>query len=146
MGLKFEDMQSWLTARYLPCIRWDVGGPPNTLPRCHAPNANTWIRVCNHWSLAKPKRKTQFWHLFFNSTIWFPCCLTAHLAKGNVSFCHHLVFVVCRPFLTFHILIFSSETPQSNQLKLGRKHLWERTTDDEHQVMAKAHIAFGKVS
>ena len=33
----------------------------------------------------------------------------AHLAKGNVSFCHHLASVVCRP-LTFHILIFSSET------------------------------------
>jgi hypothetical protein len=37
--------------------------------------------------------------------------LLAHLAKGNVSFCHHLASVVCRP-LTFHILIFSSETPQ----------------------------------
>ena len=49
--------------------------------------------------------------------------LLAHLAKGKVSFCHHLASVVCRP-LTFHILIFSSESAQSNEVKLGRNHLW----------------------
>jgi hypothetical protein len=43
----------------------------------------------------------------------------ANLAKGNMSFCHHLVYVVCHLF-TFHILIFS-ENPQPNELKLGRK-------------------------
>jgi hypothetical protein len=67
-----------------------------------------------------------FYHISLFSFMCMFCrslfvLLLAHLARGNMSFFHHLASVVCRP-LTFHILIFPSETPRLNELKLGRKH------------------------
>jgi hypothetical protein len=48
--------------------------------------------------------------------IWLPILellpFLAHLTQGQVSYCHHWAFVVCRPsvrLLTFHILSNSSE-------------------------------------
>ena len=47
------------------------------------------------------------WSVYFSTNL--EKYFFAHLAKGNVGFCHHLASVDCRP-LTFHIFILSSET------------------------------------
>ena len=60
----------------------------------------------------------------------------AHLAKGKVSFFHHLASVVhrlssvVRRLLTFHSLIFSSETACPNELNFGRKYPWKVLYND----------------
>ena len=57
--------------------------------------------------------KCFFW-VFFSISL-SPLCVVFNLLPS---------LDVCR-LLTFHILIFSSETPQLYELKLARKHLWK---------------------
>jgi hypothetical protein len=63
----------------------------------------------------------------------------AHLAKGNMSFCHHLVFVACHPF-AFHILIFF-ENPRpcllTNWDEMSTLHRGH-SIDDSYQVSVVA--------
>jgi hypothetical protein len=63
------------------------------------------------WWLCAEETCNILWHFIFSSLCQRQCELLSSLG-------------IRRP-LTFHILIFSSETPLPNELNLGRKLLWK---------------------
>jgi hypothetical protein len=64
------------------------------------------IKRSNYGEFLKVKNVLFMYTMYYHNILW-------HLIFGKVSFCHHLTSV-CRHPLTFHILIFSSETPKPN--------------------------------
>ena len=75
--------------------------------------SNSLSPLCVVFNLFHSPSQLLFW-LFFSISL-SPLCVVFNLLPS---------LGVCRP-LTFHILIFSSETPQLYELKLARKHLWK---------------------
>ena len=63
--------------------------------------------------------------LYCNFWCYKKTCLFIFLAHLCQRQCKLLPSLGVRRLLTFNILIFSFKTPQRNELKLGRKHLWK---------------------
>jgi hypothetical protein len=65
--------------------------------------------------------------------LWWPCLLTDRDKMSNLY---------RRPSIdaSYQVSVHLAKGFQRRRLKC------EKLTDDEHQVMAKAHVAFGKVS
>jgi hypothetical protein len=77
-------------------------------------STSCFISVC---LLKNPKIRTKSIH---HTSLM---CMSLPKAMRAFAITWRLSSVVCRP-LAFHILIFSSATPQPYELKLARKHLW----------------------
>jgi hypothetical protein len=81
-------------------------------------------RKSKDW-LARNQNNVSEWSDISTQWLLLDCLWQCEL----LSSLRRLSFVVCRP-LTIHILIFSFETPQPNEVKLSWNHLWKVLCND----------------
>jgi hypothetical protein len=115
--------RSSLNCLWWQCLLTDRDEMSN-LHRGHSIDVSCHVSV----NLAKRFQRRRFKQIGQSETRWIitKCALFRKDPKAmwvfGITWCPS--FVVCH-LLTFHILIFSSETHQPNELNLSRKHLWK---------------------
>ena len=118
-----------------PCLLTDRD-EKSILYRGHAINASYQVSV----HLAKRfqrRRLKKYWPIRNKNCLWWPCLLLDRDKMSNPQ---------KGPSIdaSYQVSLHLAEGFQRRRLKCEK--LTDETTDDGRQVMAKAHIAFGKVS
>ena len=150
--IRLSGFQSWRFFRnwpirnknclWRPCLlmHWD-----ETKSLYRRPSIDASYQVSIH--LPKRFQRRRFhrnWSIRNKNCLWWPCLLTVNLTdQDEMSNLYRGPFINASYQVSVHMVErFQRRRLKCEQLTDDRR----QTTDDGRQVMAKAHVAFGKVS
>ena len=121
-----------------PCLLMDMGQNEQSLQRtfhrCFLPSFGSFGHVVSEKKIFRNRPIRN------KNCLWRPCLLMDRDKMSNI-YRGPSIYVSCQ--VSVHMVEgFQRRRLKCEKLTDDRR----RTTDDRHQVMAKAHIAFGKVS